>query len=373
VDALVTDVHIRCAVHGLRALGRAGRTVVAMGPGRLAPGRWSSHAAARAIAPDVVHDPAGYVAGVARVAREQGPLVVYPGLEESIDALLDGPLPAEARLPWPGTAPVRAVRDKASLPGLAAAAGLRTPEVYARASAGELLADKPPIPCVLKPVGKGRALHAPQVIESSERFEDILAALPADEPLLVQERIAGELMAVAVVTDRDGAVVARFQQRARRTWPREAGPSTVSVGVEADPDLVGAAARLLAEAGYWGLAELQLLDDGRAPAVIDVNPRFYGSLPLAVASGVNLPAVWHAVATGEAVAPHAPYRTGVTYRWLEGDLYNALHGMPRAGFERVPAPRVGAMWAGDDPVASTLLAGRALGIWLRRRLPGGRG
>lgn len=343
-----------------------------MGPRRFAAGRWSRYACNRALGPDVVDDPAGYVGAVGCVARAHGPLVVYPGLEESIDALLEGPLPAQAGLPWPAAEPVRAVRDKSMLPALAAAAGLRTPQTYAHCSAGQLGNDPPPVPCVLKPAGKGRALHAPQVVESRRRLEEVLTGLPSDEPVLAQERVAGRLMAVSVVVDRGGSVAARFQQRARREWPPGAGPSTMSIGVDPDERLVGAAADLLAAAGYWGLAELQFLDDGGSPAVIDVNPRFYGSMPLALASGVNLAAAWHGVATGEAVARPGRYRAGVTYRWLEGDLYNALHGMPRVAFERSPAPRVGAMWAGDDPVASTLLAGRALGAWLRRRLPGGR-
>ena len=51
--------------------------------------------------------------------------------------------------------------------------------------------------------------------------------------------------------------------------------------------------------GFGGLAQLQFVQaPGGAPALIDVNPRFYGSLPLALACGVNLPDAWHALVSG---------------------------------------------------------------------------
>jgi len=37
------------------------------------------------------------------------------------------------------------------------------------------------------------------------------------------------------------------------------------------------------QAGYWGLVDLQFLDTASGPLLIEVNPRFYGSLALALA------------------------------------------------------------------------------------------
>ena len=125
--------------------------------------------------------------------------------------------------------------------------------------------------------------------------------------------------------------------------------------VAPDDALVQAAARLLRAAGFWGFAQMQFLTARRGPAIIDVNPRLYGSLPLATAAGINLPAVWHAVALGEPVGDTS-YRAGVSYRWLEGELAAAAKGAWRELLRRPPAPRSGAMWAADDPLPSTLLA-----------------
>ena len=53
MDALVTDVHFRSAVAGVRGLGRAGLEVIALGPGRAAAGRWYRYASRRGVAPEV--------------------------------------------------------------------------------------------------------------------------------------------------------------------------------------------------------------------------------------------------------------------------------------------------------------------------------
>jgi predicted ATP-grasp superfamily ATP-dependent carboligase len=366
MHALVTDVHLRNAVSGIRGLGRTGERVMAVGRNAAAAGRWSRYASDRAVAPDVLNDAGGFAAAVIRLALEHGPAVLYPCQEESIEALLDAELPAEAVLPWPSAEVVRAVRDKRRIPELAAGAGLVVPDEHYRGPLG----DAPtalPYPVVVKPLDKGQALAHPRAVDSEEQLDELRAEVGHAEPVIVQDLADGPLTAVAVVLDRDGRLVADFHQEARRTWPPGAGPSTLAVSTPPDPELAERCAELLRNAGYWGLAELQFVGTASGPALIDVNARFYGSLALALASGVNFPALWHAVATGDTPAASNGYRAGVTYRWLEGEALTALHGQPGVLLRRPHRPRTGAMWARDDPLPGVLMAGRVTGAWLRRR------
>ena len=66
-----------------------------------------------------------------------------------------------------------------------------------------------------------------------------------------------------------------------------------------DEELVQRVGAMLASVGFWGMAQLQFVGAGADAALIDFNPRFYGSLPLALAAGANLPARWHSVALSE--------------------------------------------------------------------------
>ena len=368
--ALVTDIHLRASVAGARGLGRAGHEVLGLGGRWSAGGLWSRHVSGRAVDRRAETDADALHRAIERLVARHGPLVVYPGQESTIDALLArAPLPGGAVLPYPGIEGLRAIRDKRRLAELADAAGLGHPETVAEAAAGELRGARLRYPSVVKPVAAGGTLATTRPVESQEQLEAVLAGLPDDEPLLVQERVSGPLAAVGLVVDSEGRVTARFQQVAERTWPADAGVSVIAVSVAPDEQLVARAADLLRSAGYSGFAQLQFVQGPEGPALIDVNPRFYGSLPLALACGANLPAAWHALVTGGEAHEPGDYRVGVTYRWLEGDVLAAFYGSPGRLFKRARRPRAAAVWSARDPIPSTLLAVDAVAIKLGRRLP----
>jgi len=333
--------------------------VVALAPSRLAAGRVSRWSAEGADAPGAAADPSGHAAAVAAAAAAHPRAVVYPATEWSLSACLEaegGRL--RGRLPYPETAALDVLRQKARMGEAARAAGLGTPEVLFEGRAADADAGALTTPCVVKPSGPGWPFAA-RAARNQAEVAHALAAAPPGAGLLVQEFVEGPLMAVSLVVDSDGAVRAHFHQRTLRVWPAGAGVSARAVGVEPEPDLTQRVAGLLSAAGYAGLAQVQYVRADRGPVVLDVNPRFYGSMPLALASGVNLPAVWHAAVCGAPRQPPPAHRAGVSYRWMEPDLVDALHGDLR--WLRGPGrPRVGAWWNGQDPLPGLVLTGEAL-------------
>lgn len=368
VDALVTDAQSRAGVAAIRALGRAGLTVCALASRRGAAGLWSRMADVRALGPASCEP--GFIDRIGELARRHGPCVLMPSQEETLQPLADGlgRLPREAIVPYPGAGPLRTVRDKAALALVAAEVGLATPAVLAKGPAGELLADLPPAPVAVKTPVHADALQGTRLADTTDELRTLLAALPAATHVVVQEQVTGPLVGLSLVLDRAGEVVARFQQTAELLWPPRAGGSRRAVSTAPDADLVDGSAALLHRAGFWGLAQLQFIAGPRGPVLVDANPRFYGSLPLASASGVNLPAAWHAVAIGVPVPRQLDYRVGVSYRWLQGEIFAALRGEPRELFARVPRPHCGAMWATDDPLPSAIMAAEAAWKRVRSRL-----
>lgn len=373
MDALVTDAETRAAVAALRGLGRAGLRIIAAGSTRSAPGLWSTYCTKRTLIAAAGENSSQFVEDISRAARKNGPLVVYPSREESVDALLGGlaSLPPEFVLPYPSAEVLHLIRDKSRLERLARDVGLRTPATFMTGSASELADASITLPCVVKAMRKGGSLAFPKIVNSPEELRALVRGLPEDEQLLAQEPVDGPLRALALVLGRDGQLVAHFHQVARRTWPRSAGPSCLAVSVQPDDEFAQAIARMLSDVGFWGLAQIQFFHTREGPALIDINPRFYGSMPLAMASGMNLPAIWHAVATDGPLPRSDAYAVGVTYRWLEADILSAIQGRPRRLFQRVPKPRTGAMWASDDPLAASLLGIAAMVGWLRRQVARG--
>ena len=352
MDALVTDTHTRTAIAGLRGLGRSGLRPAVLAPHGMAGGLHSRYGGAPFVGPGAVRDPEGFSTKVTSIAAERGPLVVYPAQEEAIDALYQQPAAScgSVRLPYPGWEQLCRLRDKRALPELASIVGIHTPRVLAEAPAAELAGAALAFPCVVKPAGKGGTLATARPLDDPGQLRRLMRNVPGDEPLIVQARLIGPMIALALVVDDAGGVVACFQQVALQTWPRDAGSTAYAVSVAPDESLVTRAAALLHEAGYVGLAQLQFLRDERGAVLIDVNTRFYGSMALALGCGVNLPAAWHALVSGTDPPPQRPYRAGVTYRWLEADIMAALRGSPRDLFRRAPSPRVGDVWARDDPL-----------------------
>ena len=90
----------------------------------------------------------------------------------------------------------------------------------------------------------------------------------------------------------DGSLIGLCIARYGRTWPPAGGSASLSVTVEAPPELVERLERLLAELGWQGIFELELLQLGARFAPVDFNPRPFGWMTLALRAGANQPAVW---------------------------------------------------------------------------------
>jgi predicted ATP-grasp superfamily ATP-dependent carboligase len=83
--------------------------------------------------------------------------------------------------------------------------------------------------------------------------------------------------------------------------------------------LLDRAEALVGSLGWQGIFELELLETTDGFAVLDLNPRPYGSLALAVNAGANLPALWCDWLLGRDPAPVVA-RPGALYRWEDADL-----------------------------------------------------
>ena len=70
------------------------------------------------------------------------------------------------------------------------------------------------------------------------------------------------------------------------------------------------------------------------PYLIDMNPRFWGSLVQAIASGVDFPFMLYRIAVEGDVEPVQSFKTGITTRWVGGDLRTFFPLLKRATSKR---------------------------------------
>lgn len=207
--------------------------------------------------------------------------------------------------------------DKTVLAARARRAGLAVPDQRVFPTPEHLAAAAADLayPVVVKP-----ALRISGAQPPARRVDSATAlrALPlvAGE-LVVQPVLPGRMHALSGVVW-EGRLAAVVSQRYLRLWPVESGVACAAVTVEGDRELEERVLQVLE--GYTGLFQAQFLGG----CLIDVNPRVYGSLPLAVAAGANLPAVHCDLLRGRG-AGLVRGRAGVRYRWLEGDLRHVMH------------------------------------------------
>lgn len=369
--ALVTEVHHRSTLAAVRDLGRAGVSVVAVGRAH-APGRLSRYAARRAWAPDPAVQPLAHRAAVRAALGGDTGTVVYPGTELSLDACLEPDQGAgEAlQLAYSQPASLALLRDKVLMAKCAREAGLTAPETLYDGPLSGLLAAGLRLPYVVKQARPTATDVPTSVVLQPDQLDALVEGAPGESRVVAQQLLEGPLMSIAVVLDAQGRVRAEFHQRSTRLWPAGAGSSSRAVGVAPESAVTQAVVSFLELAGYDGLAQLDYVAAPQGPVVLDVNPRFYGSMPLAAASGVNLPMTWHNSVCGSPYSPPVAYRAGVSFRWLEADLSDVRHGDRRA-LRAVPRPRVGAVWQLRDPLPAAAVAaatvGRVLGSHLRPR------
>jgi predicted ATP-grasp superfamily ATP-dependent carboligase len=158
----------------------------------------------------------------------------------------------------------------------------------------------------------------------------------------------------------EGRTLAAFQHRRLREVPITGGASSFRESVALDPALLDHAARLLGALGWTGLAMVEFKVGESGPRLMELNGRIWGSLPLAVKSGVDFPAGLVDVCLGTGPAPdeplHASYALGVRSRdlglevvWIGSTLRRARRYpfIPTPGRREALAAAVRLLYPGD--------------------------
>jgi predicted ATP-grasp superfamily ATP-dependent carboligase len=327
VRVLVPDDDFTAVLAAVRALRKGGyEPWLAMSVPSTYAARSRATAGTVAI-PDPGPDPEGFVDAMAEAAGRLRVAAVLPGTETSLTVLAgrEADFPDGIVLGVPPRDVVERAVDKALLAELSAAAGLKVPETRTVERAD---VDGISYPAVVKPVTSSVRVDDTvrlgwvRKIDTAAELRAALEWMPGDA-LLVQPFLDGALSAACGVFW-DGELLCVEHQVARRIWPPVIGVSSYAETVPPDRELEERIAALLHAIGWNGIFELQFIRRADGDYVIDLNTRFYGSLALAVHSGLNLPAIWVDLLLGR--KPRiGKYKVGVRYRSEQRDARAIVH------------------------------------------------
>ncbi len=329
---LVTDGANRVALAAVRALGRAGASVVVVEQERFAaktPPAFVSRFAARHDLLPSLPDEDRFIEALARRAAEVD--VLLPVSTNVVIACAKHRSKLAVAMALPPLETIRRANDKSCALAAARKVGVPIPTTFAPESEEELkeVVDRLRLPAVVKlrddegttldPGARYAVARTAGEVEAAWRNLHRIRPFP-----LVQEKVEGEGFGVGVVA-REGRILAAVTHRRVREYPVSGGPSSLCETVR-DARLEGYAARLLGELRWTGpaMVEFKKDDDYR---LMEINPRLWGSLPLAAAAGVNIPHVACRLALGEEPAHPPLAKAGVRVRFLGADLAGAAQAL----------------------------------------------
>lgn len=236
---------------------------------------------------------------------------------------------SHVRVAMPEADSLEVVLDKAQTMALAREVGVPVPGGTLVRSMEELAAVEGELnfPVVLKPsrsIGSGDAgasqLHVSYAYDVGGLRAGCAHALRFGA-LILQEFFAGAGVGIELIACR-GEISYAFQHLRLHEVPLSGGGSSLRKSEPVLPDLLEASRKLISALQWNGVAmvEFKLNQETGEFCLMEINGRFWGSLPLADAAGADFPSMLLDLELRGEVVPCEPYRDDIYCRLLSRDL-----------------------------------------------------
>lgn len=377
---LLTDAEERAALAVSRGLRDRGYRVGGVAGLRPAAVHWSLSCDSRHTAPHPAADPAGFLSALVGLVGAGEYDILIPSSDVAVWVISRNRerLEAHVEVALPRRDVVDSALDKVQLGEVAAGVGLASPPGIVCVGVDQALgaASEIGFPVVLKAPRSFIAAEnelRPRAVELVVDESSLVDAVRTTQASLLVQRFVTRpsVISCAGVMGLDSLLAVAVTRWVRR-WPPETGAAAFCETITPPPGLVERVEELLGRLGYWGIFELELLDDGSGRlAAIDLNPRPFGWLAVAVDAGANLPAIFCDWLRGTPPPGMVVAAPGRRYRWEDGDLRHVVWQLRRGRLAEAaatmrPHRRVTHPFfrlADPAPLAAraVLLAGRLLG------------
>ncbi|MGZ8447902.1 MAG: carboxylate--amine ligase [Candidatus Deferrimicrobiaceae bacterium] len=323
-------------VAAVRSLGKRGYRVSVGERTRFAPALFSRYCSRRFHHPSPTTSPDAFLDALEKELRIVGYDVLL-AMEFGTQVLVarNRRRLGKTRFPFASAELAIRVQDKGELASFASAHGVECPATFRPEGPGDVpgMASHLPYPLLIKPrlSSGGRGIVR---VETPSQLRKEYPKVHAVHPSpILQEFLppGGAALGVGVLMNFSSEPRATFAYRRLREYPVGGGPSTVRESVR-DEALCRTTERLLSALGWTGVAMAEFKVDPRdgRPKLLEVNPRFWGSLHHAILSGVDFPHLLCRMAIDGDVAPLREYRVGVRSRSLiHGDFMHFIRNPER--------------------------------------------
>jgi predicted ATP-grasp superfamily ATP-dependent carboligase len=273
--------------------------------------------------PDFRTEPAQFAEHLLRIVSKGGYDLLIPTTDNALTAIapLYDALAQNIPLGCPSPQVTRQVLNKDIALAIARQAGLRIPRSFS--ASGPFVFPLVAKPAVPEAAGQFKAKYfhnSAELNAAIETFPDF------HRRFLLQEYCPGDGVGVEALMH-DGQPVALFQHRRLKELPYSGGVSVTAVAEPLDPELAESSVQLLRHLNWEGPAMVEYRYDRatRSAVLMEVNGRYWGSLPLSIAAGVEFPYYHWQIVRGRTPVPPA-YKIGKRMRWTAGEIFR-IRGM----------------------------------------------
>jgi predicted ATP-grasp superfamily ATP-dependent carboligase len=395
MSALVTNAEMLMALSVTTSLGKKGVEVTCGSQNDSALSFHSRYCHKRVVYPSPL-DEAEFIGHLERVLVREKVDVVIPTFADTLLTISRHRerLAKYAKIPIAENDKVEKALDKSETIRIAIENDIPCPKTIILNQKEDIDAvkDKLEYPLVLKPRkcfgAKGVAyLRTPEELV----FEYGRISSKYGKSLLLQEMIPleGDVFGCEALFNADSKPRAVFIHKRLRQYPLTGGQSTLRESVR-HPEVERLGLKLLKELGWYGVAMVEFKIDTRdqKPKLMEINPRFWGSLHLPMASGVDFPHLLYKLALDGDISPVTEYRLGVKSRTLlPGDLRYLMSALrddfTKLGLKRQDRMRVlmdflrfyekdlhYELFSLDDPKPGLFEVWRTFSQKIRKRIPG---
>lgn len=328
-DVIVTDGLWRKSLSAVRSLGKSGYNVTVFGDSLFTTSFWSRYTNKRIVCPDAKEHPDEFGKKLTSyLVHKKNKIkpVLLPMEDDTLNWVSENrkSLSDFSDFLIPSKESLAVAQDKSATLKLASKLGLTTPKTYCPSSLDEFTTQLDELKkqdniknYIIKPVtGSGSSGLIYLEEDSSINWEHHWSE---HGRLVIQERIShqGQGIGVSLLFDTKSHCVASFVHARLQQYPNSGGPSTSRVSIENNA-LIEKSILLLKGLNWQGVAmvEWKMDPQSNTPKLMEINPRFWGSLELAIRAGIDFPSLYVMAAQKKDINNYHQYTTGVICRWL---------------------------------------------------------
>jgi len=322
-NVLVVDAHLKASLAVIRSLGKRNINVTAGSEMKSAIGLYSKYCSKKCLYPNPRLYPHAFIDYLLSLVKNKTyDCIISTDTYTTFLLVRHKNLFGEyTRITPPDFQVFMNAFDKKLLLKTAIKNGVNCPITYFDDNADELAASIQKYPVVIKPARrhgiKIAICHTPLELKTTHREMSKKYG-----PCLVQEYIPnGGEFGVYTLFDGDSEPLALAVQKRIRSLNSYGGISTLRKTVKND-ELVNIAFYLLKTIRWSGVAmvEFRVDEQDGIPKLMEINPRFWGSLQLSILSGVDFPYLLYKLIMNEEQTSTLSFKEGIQCRWLLGDV-----------------------------------------------------